>query len=68
MAFDVPLSSRYCTPYLFGVVRMGWPTPVESRRVIRVMKGDKMVGKMSANDIARLEVDADGYRIWRSER
>jgi len=63
VSFDVPVSSRYCTPYVFGVIKVGWPRPVEDRRVIRVMRGEKVIRKLSASDIARLATDAEGYGI-----
>jgi len=67
IAFDVPVSSRNCTPYLFGVIKVGWPTPVEECRVIRVMRGERTVRKLSARDIARLPADADGFHELRLE-
>ena len=65
VAFGVPIWSRYCTPYLFGVIKLGSPTPVEKRRAIRVMHGEKVIQKLSADDIARRPVDAEGYHILR---
>lgn len=67
LAFDVPVGSRLCTPYLFGVIKVGWPTPVEERRVIRVMRGERTVRKLSARDIARLPSDADGIGALKIE-
>jgi hypothetical protein len=67
VAFDVPVGSRLCTPYLFGVIKVGWPTPVEERRVIRVMRGERTVRKLSARDIARLPADAEGFHTLRVE-
>ncbi|MCW5550557.1 MAG: hypothetical protein KIS67_00180 [Verrucomicrobiae bacterium] len=67
VAFDVPVSSRLCTPYLFGVIKVGWPTPVEERRVIRVMRGERTVRRLSARDIARLPADAEGFHAVRIE-
>jgi hypothetical protein len=63
--FDVPIGSRYCTTYLFGFIKLGSTTPVEKRRVIRVMRGKEVVQKLSADDIARRPVDAEGYHILR---
>jgi len=67
VAFDVPVSSRLCTPYLFGVIKVGWPTPVEERRVIRVMRGERTVHKLSARDISRLPADAEGFHELKLE-
>lgn len=67
VAFDVPVSSRLCTPYLFGVIKVGWPTPVEERRVIWVMRGERTVHKLSARNIARLPADAEDFHELRME-
>ncbi len=63
VAFDVPIASRYCTSYLFGILKVTSQTPVEKRHVIRVMRGDKVERKLSAEDISRLPVDSDGYHV-----
>jgi hypothetical protein len=65
VSFEVPIGSRYCTPYLFNVVKVGWPTPVEKRRVIRVMRGEQVIRKLSASDISALPQDTDGYHALR---
>jgi hypothetical protein len=62
VTFDVPVSSRHCTQYFLGI-RVHRPTPVEKRRVIQVVRGDKVVRKLSADDIARLPTDSDGYHV-----
>jgi hypothetical protein len=61
VSFDVPIGSRYCTSYLFGFIKVSSPTPVEKRRVIRVMRSEKVVRKLSAEDIAKLPADSEGY-------
>jgi hypothetical protein len=68
VSFGVPIGSRYCTPYLFSVIKVGWPTPVEQRRVIRVMRGERVMRKLSASDIAGLPRDADSYHTLMLER
>lgn len=67
VSFVVPIGSRYCTPYLFGVIKVGWSKPVEKRKVIRVMRGEKMIRKLSARDIARLPADTEGYHTLKLE-
>ncbi len=67
VSFDVPIGSRYCTPYVFGIIKVGAPTPVAERRVIRMMRGAKVFMKLSASDLARLPVDNEGYRTLRIE-
>ena len=66
--FDVPVYSRHCTQYLLGVIKVHSATPVEKRRVIRVMKDGKVVRTLSAADIAQLPVDAAGYHVLRLEK
>jgi len=68
IAFEVPIGSRYCTPYLFNVLKVCWSTPVEKRRVIAVVRGQKVLRRLSANDISKLETDSDGFRILRVKR
>jgi len=63
VAFDVPIASRYCTQYLFGFIKISPPPPVEKRRIIRVMRSEKVVRRLSAEDIAQLPADFDGYHI-----
>ena len=67
VAFDVPIGSRYCTSYLFGFIKVSSPTPVEKRRVIRVMRSEKVVRKLSAEDIAKLPANSDGYHILKMD-
>jgi len=62
VGFDVPVASRHCTQYFLGI-KVHSATPVEKRRVIQIVKGDKVVRKLSAHDIAKLPVDPDGYHI-----
>ncbi len=68
VSFDVPIGSRYCTPYLFGVLKVGWSTPVEKRRVIEVVRGQQVLRRLSASDISKLETDPDGFRILKLKR
>ena len=67
VGFDVPIGSRYCTSYLFGFIKVSSPTPVEKRRVIWVMRGEKVVRKLSAENIAKMPADSNGYRILKME-
>ena len=65
--FDVPVASRHCTQYFLGI-RVHSPTPIEKRRVIQIVKGDRVVRKLSASDIAKLPLDLDGYHILTVEK
>jgi hypothetical protein len=66
-AFEVPIGSHHCTSYLFGFIKVSSPTPVEKRRVIRVMLGEKVVRKLSAEDIAKLPANSDGHHILKMD-
>lgn len=68
ITFEVPIGSRYCTPYLFNVLKVGWSTPVEKRRVIAVVRGQKVLRRLSARDISKLETDPDGFQILKLKR
>ena len=46
--------------YLFGFIKVSSQTPVEKRRVIRVMRSEKVARKLSAEDIAKLPADSEG--------
>lgn len=67
VAFDVPVASRHCTQYFLGI-RVHSPTPVEKRRVIHVVRGDKVICKLSADDIARLPTDSDGCHVLQIQK
>ena len=67
VAFDVPVTSRDSTVFCFGLPVYHYPPP-DARRVIRVMREERTVRKLSAQDISRLPTDADGYHILRIEQ
>jgi hypothetical protein len=67
VSFDVPVVSRHCTQYFLGI-KVHSATPVEKRRVIQIVKGDNVVRKLSADDIAKLPIDPDGYHILEAEK
>src|SRR5688572_5967333 len=48
--FDVPVVPRYGTPYLFGKVRAGWPKSPDDHRIIRLMRGDRVIHLLSPRD------------------
>lgn len=68
ITFEVPIGSLYCTPYLFNVLKVCWSTPVEKRRVIAVVRGQKVLRRLSASDISKLETDPDGFQILKLKR
>ena len=63
--FDVPIYTPYCKQYLFGVIRLNPDGRPEAERRIRVMHGEKTIRKLSADDIAKLPLDADGFHTLR---
>ena len=67
VAFDVPITSRDSTIYCFGLPVYHYPPP-ETLRVIRLMRDDQTVRKLSARDIGQLASDADGYHVLRIEK
>lgn len=66
VAFDVPVTSRDSTILFFLVPVYHYPAP-DTLRVIRVMRADRTVRKLSAEDIGRLPTDPDGYHVLRIE-
>jgi len=67
IAFDVPVTSRDSTIFCFGLPVYHYPAP-DTLRVIRVLRDDRTVRKLSAQDIGRLLADTDGYHILRIEQ
>ena len=67
VAFDVPVTSRDSTIFCFGLPVYHYPPP-DTLRIIRVLRGDQTVRKMSAQEIRRLPADTDGYHILRIEQ
>lgn len=68
VAVDVPIFSRQCRQYLFGVVPLTPTRHIERERVICVLRGDRVVQRLSATDIAKLPADAEGYHILRIQQ
>ena len=59
---DVPTLPRGCSPYLFGVIKIGDGSP-EGLSAIHVLRDGKVVRKLSLKEIHALPMDDDGYRI-----
>lgn len=66
VTFDVPVTSRDSTVFCLGLPVYHYPAP-DTLHVIRVMRDDRTVRKLSAQDIGRLPTDADGYHLLRME-
>src|SRR5262249_13040981 len=62
VTFDVPVTSRESVIFCFCLPVYRGP-PRDTLRVIRVMRDDRTVRKLSAQDIGRLPTDADGYAV-----
>lgn len=58
---DVPTLPRGCSPYLFGLIKLGDGSP-ERLSAIHVLRDGKVVRKLSLKEIHGLPMDADGYR------
>ncbi len=67
VSFDVPVTSRDSTIYCFGLRVYHYPPP-DTLRVIRLMRDDRTVRKLSARDIGQLPTDADGYHVLKIEK
>ena len=59
---EVPTLPRGCSPYLFGLIKIGDGRP-ERLRAIHVLREGKVVRKLSLEEIHGLPMDDDGYRI-----
>jgi len=59
---DVPQLERGCATYLLGVVKVK-DSPSEDVPAIHLKKDGRIVRKLSLNDIAKLPVDDEGYRL-----
>jgi hypothetical protein len=62
VVFDVPRLQRGCDAYLFGVIKVRDGSP-ESVPAIHVLRGEKIVRKLSLQKLGKLPVDAEGYHI-----
>jgi len=58
---NVPRLPRGCSVYLFGLIKMGDGSP-ERVRAIQVVRDEKVVRKLSLDDIHNLPLEPDGYR------
>jgi hypothetical protein len=62
VVFAVPVRSRASTVLCFGLPVYHYPPP-ETLRVIQVVRDQRTVHTLSAQDIDRLPTDADGYHL-----
>jgi hypothetical protein len=59
---DIPQLPRGCDVYLFEVVKIGDGSPY-NLRVIQLKQKNRVIRKLSLNDIAKLPVDKEGYHV-----
>jgi hypothetical protein len=65
---EVPISFRQCRQILFGVIPLRPRRHIEKERVIRVIRGDRVLRKLSAIDIEKLPSDGNSYHLLRIEQ
>jgi hypothetical protein len=61
---NVPQLERGCATYLFGIVKVK-DSSSEDVPAIHVQKDGRIIQKLSLNDLAKLPVDSEGYRLVR---
>ena len=64
---DVPTLPRWCSVHLFGIKVRNGAYPHRTK-AIHVVSGDKTARRLSLNDISRLPVDSEGYRLLRLKK
>jgi len=62
VVFDVPRLQRGCDAYLFGFIKVRDGSP-ETVSAIHVLRDERVVRKLSLQELAKLPVDAEGYHI-----
>jgi hypothetical protein len=62
VTLDVPRLPRGCDVHLFGFIKIEDGGP-ENVSAIHVLRGDKVVRKLSLTKLRKLPVDAKGYHI-----
>ncbi len=66
LVLNVPPLERGCATYLFGVVKVKESSAYDVP-VIQVRRGEHTIRKFSINDLSKLPVDKQGYRLVRVE-
>jgi hypothetical protein len=59
---DVPRLQRGCDTYLFDIIKIADGSPY-NLRVIQLKRSDRVVSKLSLNDIGKLPLDEEGYHV-----
>ena len=63
---NVPALERGSATYLFGLVKVKESSPYDVP-AIHIRRGEHTIRKLSINDLAKLPVDEQGYRLVRIE-
>lgn len=63
---DIPQLERGCATYLFGVAKVSDSSP-EEVAVIVLKKDGRTIRKLSLNDLKKLPIDSQGYRLVKVE-
>lgn len=63
---NIPQFKRGCAMYLFGIVKVSDSSPYDFR-IIHLINNNHTIQKLSLNDIARLPIDEQGYRLVKVE-
>ncbi len=58
----VPALPRGCSPYLFGLIKIGDGSP-ERLKAVHVLRNGNIVRKLSLREIHDLPTNPDGYRL-----
>ena len=66
VTLDVPRLERGCATYLFGVVKVNDGSPYDVP-AIHLNRDGRTIRKLSLNDLAKLPVDEQGYRLVKVE-
>ena len=62
VTIEVPPLERGCAWYLFGFIKVKDHSPYDVK-AIHVTKGQKVLSKLSLNQVAKLPVDDAGYQL-----
>lgn len=62
VTLDIPRLPRGCDVYLFGLIKIE-DGGAENVLAIHVLRGDKVVRKLSLTTLRKLSADAEGYHI-----
>ena len=59
---QIPVLDHGCATYLFGVIKVKDSSPKDVR-AIKLERDDHVIKKLSLNDLGKLPIDDEGYRL-----